>query len=211
MAQQPILNVLSNAVPAPGDSFATVDPGSPLPTCGIFQGSTVQITRPSNTNAYTANFCVGTATGATNGVMDWTFSLGRATATAAGLKTNGYLVKSKLETNQSGCVANFRLHIFNTPITPIGDNTICALLFANNASYVGFLDYPAVGQVGSSSDDNAFALLVPGVVGKLNQVTMPLQTTTDTLGNVYCLLETLTVFTPNSGQIFRIALDVDSN
>jgi hypothetical protein len=170
---------------------------------GNLTGAAVEVTRPANTSSYSANQTVASLT--SNPIVDWVFPVARK---ASG---KGYVVKAKLLTNQAACVAHFRLHLYKAAPTPIADGVACTVLYANDTNYAGFIDFPAAGNNGSASDDNAQSIVVPGVTGKLNQPSLPLSFTADALQNLYGLLQTLDAFTPASNQKIRISLDCDDN
>lgn len=170
---------------------------------GLFTGDAVEVTRPADTTAYAANDAIGSRT--TGAANDFVFRLSLQPG------GSGYIVKAKLHTNQSTCVARFRLHLYNGTPAPIADNTICTVLYTNAAKYLGYIDFPAAANPAGASDDLAQALVLPGSTGTNSQPCLPLAITTDGNGKVYGQLETLDAFTPASGQKIRIALEADCN
>ncbi len=146
--------------------------------------------RPADTTAYAVNDAVSNH--ATAPAIITFVDMARV---AGG---SGYIVKAELCTDQAACIAAFRLHLFTTSVTPINDNAAHTALWANRASRVGFIDFPAVAQEGSGST-SAFALWV----GQLLYVA--------DATSLYGLLQTKSIFTPASAQNFSIRLGVDRN
>jgi hypothetical protein len=144
--------------------------------------------RPADTNPYAVHDSV--ADSATAPTILTFAGMGRVNGAA------GHICKAQLLTDQPANIAQFRLHLFNVAPTAINDNAPYAALWANRASRVGTLDFPALSTEGTGSTA-AFA----------QWVDIPLFyvcATADTA--LYGLLETKTVFTPASGQNFYLAL-----
>jgi len=157
--------------------------------CAIIAAS---FARPADTTAYAINDAVANSTSAPT-ILTFA-NAGRV------IGGSGYIVKAELCTDQAACVAAFRLHLFTTSVTPCNDNAAYTALYANRASRVGYIDFPAVSQEGSGST-SAFALWL----GQLLYVCDASAT------SLYGLLETKTAFTPASAQNFNIKLGVDRN
>jgi len=163
----------------------------------IVAGKTVKssttITRPADTTAYTARDAIANST-STPAVLSFT---GMAGEEAGG----GYIVKARLMTNQSTNTARFRLHLYSVAPTPINDNAVQVLLWANRANRVGHIDFDACTTGGSGSDaansSNA-NLRMPFVCGAADTV-------------LYGLLETLDGFTPASAQQIYLELTSEQN
>ena len=157
----------------------------------------VAFTRPADQTAYAAKDAVSNSTSAP---VALSFTAARVSS------GSGYITKVRLITDQSTNVAQFRLHLFNVTPTPINDNSPYTLLWANRGSRVGFIDVGPLQTEGTGSDSAngmnidvrlAFACAVG-----------------DT--NLYCLVETLTAFTPSlgleqSGQNFLIEFGIEQN
>lgn len=156
----------------------------------LVSASAGEFTRPANTTAYAVNDVVGPAVAAVQ-----SFTLARVNA------GSGYVVKGKLMTDQAACVAQMRLHLFTAAPTAIADNSPFTLLYADAATYMGYLDFPALDDEGAGST-GAQATWVdqpfPFVAGAGTQI-------------VYGVLVTKTAFTPASGQKFLASLVADQN
>lgn len=162
--------------------------------------STASFTRPSDTTPYDAKDVVSNSTSAP-AVM--TFS---EMAPLQGGKS-GYITKARLFTNQSTNTASFRLHLFHTAPTPINDNSPYTLLWANRTSRIGYIDFPACSTEGTGSD--ASNAQKGGGVSNAN-LAMPFTCASDSRA-IYGVLETLTAFTPASGQLFFVELTADQD
>lgn len=167
---------------------------------GYMGTSAVELTRPSDTNAYAANDAISDSTNAPT--VAFAFTLARV---ASG---TGYITKAKLSTDQKTCTARFRLYLFNaSTITPINDNAVQTYLYANAASYMGHVDFPACSTEDSSTSTGARSLATMGVSG----TNLPIGFVADANSKLYGLLETLDAFSPASGQKIRISLESDNN
>lgn len=112
---------------------------------------------------------------------------------------SGYLTKFRLMTDQAACVATIRVHFYTVaqPTGPlVGDNVQMTLLYVNAAQRIGHLDFPAFTT--STVATNSTSAYSQNYVDRL-----PFQcAVADT--NIYYRLETLSVFTPASGQKFYL-------
>jgi len=151
------------------------------------------LTRPADTTAYAAKDAVSDSTSAPT-VLTFA-NLARVNA------GHGYIVKWRLMTNQSTCVARFRLHLYHTAPTAINDNTAHTLLWANRANRIGYIDFPACQTEGTGSDAANAQVKDERISFKCASGSRA----------VYGLLETLDVFTPASGQVFYVELTSDQN
>lgn len=177
--------VLSNEDKAALDSVATS-----AARLGNMASVVASVTRPANATPYSVNDVIGTAV---TGVLDLASSF-RAVG------GSGYIVKVKLHTDQAANIAQFRVHLFNVAPTAIADNAPFALLYADEAKYVGFIDIPAVAQEGAGS-----TAAVGVWAGQL-------AANADAAGtSIFAVIETKTAFTPNSGQQFALRITVDQN
>jgi hypothetical protein len=86
-----------------------------------------EFARPADTTAYAAGDVVGPTTTPAN--LSW--NLASYTTGGYGKIVLALLMKNSVTVANS----NFALHIFNTNITPIADNSAFTLLYANRASY----------------------------------------------------------------------------
>jgi hypothetical protein len=164
---------------------------------GRFTVASATLTRPGDTNAYAAKDVVANSTTAPTVV---TFS-GMARIAGSG----GYITKARLLTNRSTDTAQFRMHLYHTAPTAIADNAQMALVWANRTNRTGTLDFPALATEGTGSD-SSYALLAPGNTN----FPLPFVCTAGDR-NLYAIFETLSIFTPASGQLFLIELTADVN
>lgn len=131
-----IKNDTGNPVPvSDGSSSLTVD--------GKAYRTTVSITRPSNTTAYTA----GDVVGDTGGSAILTF-------TGAG-PSGGFIILQSVSLVFSDSVVPsgmgaFRLHLYSATPTAIADNAAFDLVSGERANYMGYVDLPAPQDLGSS-------------------------------------------------------------
>lgn len=176
---------------------AVIDNGNgtdSLRSVGASGGGLATFARPADTNAYAALDAVANSTTA-SAVTILTFA-----SMGARPGGSGFITKAKLQTDQSTCVARFRLHLFNsaTPTIP-ADNAAFTHKFADASLYLGCIDFDACRTEGAGSD-GAYSL----------NTTIRLHFTCGAaLTSLFGLLETIDVFTPASGQNFRIALATD--
>lgn len=159
---------------------------------GVSAGAVVSFARPGDTTAYAANDAVANSTSAP---VILTFTPVARVAAGA-----GFITKAKLQTDQSACVARFRLHLFNVANPTIAnDNAAFALKWADRASYIGSIDFDACKTEGTGSD-TAYSI---------NSAVRMHFTCASGDQALYGLLETLDAFTPANAQNFRIALATD--
>jgi hypothetical protein len=152
----------------------------------------VEITRPATTPTYTARDVISADPA--------------AVITFAGCaRVNGgcgYIVKARLFTNSVTAMlgAVIRLHLYHTAPTAIADDSPMALLYANAAKRIGFIDFPALATEGTGSDSSASLW-----------VDMPLKFKCAAASkNLYGLAELTTVgAAPASGQKLYLFLDVE--
>ena len=159
---------------------------------GKLISSDINLTRPANVTAYTALDAVSDSTSAPTVL---TFA---NIVTTAG--DTGYITKALIVTDQSTNIARFKLHLFNTAPTAINDNAAQTILYANRATYIGYISWNACGTEGTGSDC-AYSLAD----------TLRLAFTSGATTSLFGLLETLDGFTPASGQKFYIKLLNDAN
>lgn len=159
---------------------------------GLGDSVHTEFTRPADTTPYAVNDVVGPAV---TGLLNLG-NLGRVSGSSL------YIVKARLMTDQSGNTAAYRLHIYqnNTP-TPIADNSQFALLWANRAIRVGFIDFDAMTTEGTGSDSAM----------SLNKDIRLHIKCASSARNLYGVLVTKTIFTPASGQSFFLDLNVEQD
>jgi len=148
-------------------------------------------TRPANVTAYASKDAVSDATSSPN-VLTFT-DIARVNG------GTGYIVKARLETDQSTNVARFRLHLFNTAPTAINDNAPYTLLWANRAARIGYVDFDGCQTEGTGSD-------CANAVNDTVRLHFKCAADSRTL---YGIKETLDAFTPASGQNFYVALSAE--
>jgi hypothetical protein len=120
---------------------------------------------------------------------------------------SGYLTKFRLMTDQAACVAQIRIHFFTVaqPTGPIvGDNIPMTLLYVNAGERIGAVTMPplatstvagtSTGAVSQDIADTVFAFKCAAIDTK-----------------IYYRFETLTAFTPASGQKFWLECLSDAN
>ena len=135
------------------DGFArNVSPASPLPVAngntsltvdGKAYRTTVTITRPSNTTAYTAGDVVGDTGGSA------IISLTSAGPTAGFVIIQSISLVFSDSTVPSGMGA-FRVHLYSASPTAIADNAAFDLVSGEHATYMGYIDLPAPLDFGST-------------------------------------------------------------
>ncbi len=190
------INYVSQTNPLPTDLIAALPAGENH--LGEVSGNTSQvlvtIARPTDTTPYAALDSVNTSTSAPT-IITFT-NAGRASG------VTGYVTKVKILTNQSTNIAQLRLHLFNTnaPTLP-NDNAAYAMMWADRAIYLGFIDLPPFATEGTGSDCARTEISGNLLAFKCASADR----------NLYGLLETLTVFTPANAQNFQIELACESN
>jgi hypothetical protein len=176
------------SLPAGGNSIGAVASNSVL--------SSATVTRPADTAPYVARDVISTAVGA---AIEFS---GMARAVGG----TGTIVKARLMTNQSTNTAQYRLHLFHTAPTAIADNAQYAMLDANKDKRIGMIDFPAAATEGTGSD--AAASMRPSSDGSYPPPNLWYKcAAADT--KLYGILETLSAFTPASGQTVFIELGAD--
>ena len=96
---------------------------NPLPVGGKSVRRSVSFTRPADTTAYAANDAIADSTSAPT-----LLSFANCANTNGG---QGYIVKTRLLTNQKTCTARFRLSFYHTAPSPVNDNAPKPMLYAN--------------------------------------------------------------------------------
>lgn len=152
-----------------------------------------ELTRPANTTAYAALDAVSDST-----TSPTVLTFSNAARVNVG---SGYVVGARLMTDQAANVARFRLHLFHTSPTAINDNAAFTLLYANRATRVGVIDFPAMDDEGSGST---------GAEARNVDVRLPFVCAAAS-DDLFGLLEVLDAFTPASGQKFYAELVIDQN
>lgn len=153
--------------------------------------ASVEFTRPADTIAYSIKDAISNSTTAPTVL---TFSgMGRALGSA------GYINRIQILTTQVTCTAQLRLHLFNAAPTALADNSPYTTLWARRGSRVGTIDFPALSTQGAGSD-----------ASKTQWIDIPVFYVCAAADNaLYGMLSSLTAFTPDSGQMFYIALSAE--
>lgn len=157
--------------------------------------------RPGDTTAYAVNDVV--SNNATTTVL-MTF------ASAARLNNgNGIILKAQLSTDQKTCVAQFRLYLYNVVNpTVAADNAAHGIMWANRASRLGYIDFPALATDDATASDSANALATPNTAA--SNLPLPFGCASADSA-IYGVLVTKTIFTPASGQNFYLKLTVSQD
>ncbi len=156
----------------------------------------VELTRPSDTTAYTSGDIVSNSTVATT-LMEF----------ASVAATNGascYITGIHIITDKKAITPQFRLHFWNAsdPTTSADNAANRSPLYADDSKYCGYWDMPPMQSSadttnGTSSWSTDESCRIPVKCGA---------STT----SLWVLMETLSAFTPSSGQKFRVTLKVDN-
>jgi len=153
--------------------------------------------RPANTLQYTAGDAISADTSDSDTTPLRSLAVGRVTG------GSGTLAKFRLMTDQAACVATIRIHLYTVAAPTgaiVGDNVPMTLLYANKAQRIGHIDLPALAtstvagaSTGAATQDLDTRMEIKCAAG--NQ-------------NIYYRLETLTTFTPASGQRFYLEAQI---
>ena len=181
------LVTVSSSNPLPVGGLVTVSSSNPLPVGGKSVQKSASFTRPADTTAYAANDAIADST------SEPTLLSFANCANANG--GQGYIVKTRLLTNQKTCTARFRLSFYHTAPSPVNDNAPKPMLYANKDKLIGRIDLDPCNTEDTSSDA-AYALstaLMPYVCAAADTT-------------IYCILTTLDAFTPASAQQFYLEI-----
>lgn len=150
--------------------------------------------RPANTTNYSDGDVVGTSPAAI-------LQFSNAARVNAG---SGYITKARVVTSQATNQAAYRLHIYSVAPTAIADNAVNTILFNDAYKRVGYIDFqlPIMGGSGAVGSTGCEALAANiRIAFKCDAGTR----------HLYGVLETLTAFTPASGQSFYVELSIENN
>jgi hypothetical protein len=189
MTDTALKNPLVTAVMAvkSGGDIVAVGSSNPLPVGGKSVQKSASFTRPADTTAYAANDAIADSTTAPT-----LLSFANCANAVGG---QGYIVKTRLMTNQKTCTARFRLSFYHTAPSPVNDNAPKPMLYANKDKLIGRIDLDPCTTEDTSSDA-AFSLstaLMPYVCAAADTT-------------IYCILTTLDAFTPASAQQFYLEI-----
>ncbi len=167
--------------------------GVPLAVAGTTVRLSATLTRPNDSAPYAVGDSVNSSTSAPTYI-----SFANISRVASG---SGYITKAKIVTDQVACVAQMRLWLFSTNVTPFKSNDNAAFLikYADKDICLGYIDFPAMATEGASDCAQAF------------DASLRLAFTADANSTIYGLLETKTVFTPGAQQNFYITLTAEQN
>ena len=146
----------------------------------------VTVTRPSNATAYTA----GDVVGDTSGSAILTFS-------NMGPNSGYVLIQSAALIFSDSAVpsgmANFRVHLYSASPTAIADNAAYDLVSADRSAYMGYFDFPAPVDFGSTLYTQT------DYIGRM--IKMATSSTT-----VYAQIETKGAYTPVSASTVELRI-----
>lgn len=153
-----------------------------------------EFTRPSDTSPYSINDVVSNDTATTT--MQ---ALANAARVSGG---SGYIVGIRISTDKKSIVPQFRVHFYNTNgATLSGDNANWQDKYADASKRVAYYDMPAMSTgADTTNSDMSRALDMTMRIPYVCAAT-----------SLYFVLETLTAFTPASGEKFTVTIFVDRN
>lgn len=157
------------------------------------------LTRPADTNAYTANDAVGatTSVSATN-VIEITNAV-RVAGDAIRIERVRLGKSVNTTTN-----ATFRLHFFNAlPTLGVGDNgalgAITALATDDMRNHVGYVDV-TIDRAGNDAADGSYGAAVPSVGSAM---TIGPRTGT----SIFVVIQATAAYTPGSAEAFEVTVE----
>lgn len=150
---------------------------------------TVEKTRPNDATPYAVNDAINESASA--GTV-WTFT--NALRKAGGGAT---IIYACLATDQVANVATYRMYFYGAAPTAINDNAELTLLYANLATYIGYIDFPALVKDSAASTAAKFELS-----GALLHIPEGMAAGRDIIGT----LKTTAIFTPATNQKYRTSL-----
>lgn len=174
----------------------SVDLNADLVITGRFQRIRVTKTRPADTTAYSIDDIISESTTAGT---PWGF--------AAAAKRNGgtgYITKAILDDDDNARTWRGVLLLFSvTPTGTLNDNAInTEPVDADADNFIGMVQFDAL--IDYSSSGHSIAMAVPG------DPKIPLKFTCESGDDdIYGVLVTLDAFTPTSGEIFAIILEIE--
>lgn len=168
-------------------TLMTTPEGELLTKIGFISKFTDNFTRPANTDQYAVN----------DEVSDDAAGLWFQNVTKDGEAGSAYIVKARLEKSTSSVTAaSFRLWLFNTDPSMVGDNE--PFTIGNNGECQGYIDF----TFDSAGAQVAFGTFCGGG-GPLGFYTPD--------GDIYGVLVAKDTYTPGSGEVFTAELTVDQN
>lgn len=148
------------------------------------------VIRPADTLAYAANDGISDSTAAPTSIVAQ--NVARANA------GSGYITKVRLVTNQASNTATIRIWLFNAAPTMPNDNAAYQTIWSERASRIGYVDVTMEGTGSDCSEGVVEGARLPFVCAALD-------------ADLYLVFQTLTAFTPASGQTFTAYLTAEQN
>jgi hypothetical protein len=126
---------------------------------------------------------------------------------------SGYLTKLRLLTNSVTFLDQIRVHVYNSPLAVVADQSAYTLLWANRLARLGYVDMPALTTEGAGSDA-AYSLATSATPTTGIPTNLPLEvhnaeTVPDT--DLWVRFEDMGTGTPAAGQTFFLEATVDCN
>lgn len=180
--------------PAGQTCTAPVGPTNPMPTGGTYSYPSASFVRPADSTAYASGDLVANSTVA-GSVVPMSFTAARVNG------GSGMIRRFEIQTSSTSVTnASFRLHLYTVSPTPSnGDNG--AWLTNGVANYLGSLDV----TLDKAFTDGASGVGLP-TIG--NEVNFSVASGTRVL---FGLLEARAAYTPSSGEVFTVNLEVLQN
>ena len=116
------------------------------------------------------------------------------------ISPSGSITKLRVFTNSLNvAIANvqFRVHLYHTPITPLADNAMMNIIYANFTKKIGVID---TGTFRAGNTSSYAHNIITNLPFKIN-----------TSNAFFAQIETLSDFTPDSGQKFYVELNLSIN
>lgn len=181
------LSVTANGVEIKNDT------GNPIPSSGVQVITTASFTRPADTTAYAALDVVSNSTTAPTVL---TFSSAARANGGSGL----ILAARHMKNSTTTTGASYRLHLYKVAVTATNDNAQFAMLYANRATRIGFIDFNHVaGGTGSDCSTALSTILnLPFVCDAAAAA-------------LYGVLTVTSAYTPTSGEQHFIELSIAQN
>lgn len=182
--------------PAGNDSVARRrnDGSYSMGVAGTAFRSTVTITRPSNTTAYTAGDVIGIADAGTPA------NAGSAIHTLSNIgPSGGYVLVQSVSlvianTSVPSGMGAFRVHLYSSSPTAILDNAAFDLVSGETALYMGYVDLPTPQDLGSTIYTQTD---YPGRLIKLAADST----------SIFAEIETRGAYTPASGTVYSLRVN----
>jgi hypothetical protein len=140
-----------------------------------------EFARPGDTNAYAARDVIGSSPGVVRALPN----VGRFPG------SSGYLTKIRFATDNKNAAPRIRAWFYSSAPGAIADNAPFALLYANRAQCIGYVDLPALAPEDATGSDSSAAINAD------IRLAFALEAGSRDL---YYVLETLDAFTPASGS-----------